>query len=606
MKKVTIAIIGMGTRGLTLFESILRLASVNKFGINIYVCDPGNFGEGVHSSDQPKYLLLNTPAGLISIYPVSDVGGDNGKGVTLSEWARNKRYKIDESGLVSKTSTDGRSIHDADFLPRWLLGEYLSDYFNQLLDSVPSHVNVKKINSMISSVSHNDSCFFIEPKNSEVFRSDFVFMCTGHGIISNFTSEEESTTNANLYLNSISKDEAVLFEHPYPVQKLSSIQSGSSVVIQGMGLAAHDTIANLTLGRGGYHVEEDGILEYKPSGFEPKIYMYSRSSVPYRARSIHSNDKLLSSAPVFLSTEDIVQLSNHAKTGVGLSYLVDVHSKLLLEMAYRYESTKLGYPISKDEFDCDKDVLSYMQQLLSNDDLSKTNSLTNYQTKAYDFIQDDIDEALLGESKSAIKSALESIRYCRAAYRLLLEKNILSGQEHHTFLTKYLPEMQRSIYGPPIRRNQELLSLIRSGVVELLGGGDVKMESKEGGIYVKICFESQDVLISKIDYIINAHCPSSQSVISNDESVYKELIKQSVLKPFIKDDVFIGGIDVNYLYKAISANSSMRRIWVLGYPTEGSNFFTYALPHTYIYSRHQQDADLCAAEFFSILTASYL
>lgn len=605
MKKVTIAIIGMGTRGLTLFESILRLASVNKIGIDIYVCDPGNFGEGVHSSEQPKYLLLNTPAGLISIYPVSDAGGDNGKGVTLSEWARNKRYKIDESGLVSKTSTDGRNILDADFLPRWLLGEYLSDYFNQLLDSVPSHVHVKKINSMIRSVSLNGSCFFIEPKDSEVFHSDFVFMCTGHGIISDFTSKDESTHEKS-YLSSISKDEAILFEHPYPVQKLSSIQSGSNVIIQGMGLAAHDTIANLTVGRGGCHVEKDGILEYKPSGFEPKIYMYSRSSVPYRARSIHSNDKLLSSAPVYLSTGDIVQLSNHAKTGFGLSYLIDVHPKLLLEMAYRYESTKLGYPISKDEFDCDKDVISYMQQLLSNYDLSKANSLTNYQTKAYNFIQEDIDEALLGESKSAIKSALESIRYCRAAYRLLLEKNILSGQEHNTFLTKYLPEMQRSIYGPPIRRNQELLSLIRSGVVELLGGGDLKIESKEGGTYVKISFESQEVLISKIDYIIHAHCPSSQSVISNDESVYKELIKQSVLKQFVKDDVLIGGIDVNYLYNAISANSSMKRIWVLGYPTEGSNFFTYALPHTYIYSRHQQDADLCAAEFFSVLTASYL
>lgn len=585
MQRNSIAIVGMGVRGLTLLESIMSEISLHKIELDIYLCDPGNFGEGVHSSEQPKYLLLNTPAGLVSIYPILKENGFNSEGVNLAQWARNKKYRINNCGVIANNN-EGRIIEDGDFLPRWVLGEYLSEYFEKIIKSIPTDINIIKINSKINKILYIDSIFYLESDCGNKFHCHYLFMCTGHDISSIL---KKSSKNNKL------KFKSNFIGYPYPVDKLKIIPSNSRVLIQGMGLAAHDTIASLTIGRGGYHMEEQGHLVYKPSGNEPKIYIYSRSSVPYRARGVYDANVFLPTHSIFLAQSEIEKFSISVKNGHHLSYLYDVHPKLLLEMAYRYQSTILGYPLDTKSFFPDNNLLSHMQELLSNDHFSITQNIVEYRQKVYDFIQLDIEQSKLGEVNSPIKSALEAIRYCRSAYRMLLENNILSGSEHHLFLQKYLPEMQRAVYGPPIKRNEELLSLIRAGIIEFLGGGEISVSTKNTKYNISIRDSNGCCLEFDSDYFISAYCPSSDAIVSHDSSVYKELLDQALVQPFIKDGVFIGGINPNY----INENLGTKRVWVLGYPTEGANFFTYALPHTFIYSRHQQDADVCAKEFLS-------
>ena len=63
----TVAIIGLGSRGLGVLERIAALAGDEQVAVE--VIDPSATGAGVHDPGQPDYLLLNTTCGQISMFP---------------------------------------------------------------------------------------------------------------------------------------------------------------------------------------------------------------------------------------------------------------------------------------------------------------------------------------------------------------------------------------------------------------------------------------------------------------------------------------------------------------------------------------------------------
>jgi hypothetical protein len=67
------------------------------------------------------------------------------------------------------------------------------------------------------------------------------------------------------------------------------VPDNEPVLVRGMGLNFFDVMGQLTEGRGGKFVEAGvpgaGVLEYRPSGREPKIIAASRRGTPYRAKA---------------------------------------------------------------------------------------------------------------------------------------------------------------------------------------------------------------------------------------------------------------------------------------------------------------------------------
>ena len=69
-----IAIIGLGSWGLSFLERIVT-GSRSQWGpVRVHVVEPGTPGSGVYAVDQPDYLILNTPCGQVSLYPWQDEG----------------------------------------------------------------------------------------------------------------------------------------------------------------------------------------------------------------------------------------------------------------------------------------------------------------------------------------------------------------------------------------------------------------------------------------------------------------------------------------------------------------------------------------------------
>ncbi|WP_147477633.1 FAD/NAD(P)-binding protein, partial [Pseudomonas coronafaciens] len=69
MKTQIIAIIGMGSRGLSVLEQLIGLSRhADRQPLQIEVFDPQPPGSGLHHAQQPDYLMLNTMAGQLSAF----------------------------------------------------------------------------------------------------------------------------------------------------------------------------------------------------------------------------------------------------------------------------------------------------------------------------------------------------------------------------------------------------------------------------------------------------------------------------------------------------------------------------------------------------------
>ncbi|HEX8093142.1 FAD/NAD(P)-binding protein, partial [Jatrophihabitans sp.] len=257
----SVAIIGLGSRGLGVLERLLALADQSGDRLRIELIDPVGDGAGVHSTNQPDYLLLNTICSQVSMFPDHHTVGDTVRltGPSLHEWALARDLRIADDGY--SVGPAGRRIQPWDFLPRRLLGEYLGWFAETLLGSLPAGVEVALHRAEAVRLRVQAGApFRIELASGGWVAADAVFLTTGY--TDNVAAEHPSGR---------------LIARPYPMpERFGRVRPGQVVAIGGFGLSALDAMSCLTVGRGGRFERRDGGLRYLPSGAEPRLLFYSR------------------------------------------------------------------------------------------------------------------------------------------------------------------------------------------------------------------------------------------------------------------------------------------------------------------------------------------
>ncbi|MGH3658968.1 MAG: FAD/NAD(P)-binding protein, partial [Micromonosporaceae bacterium] len=145
-RDTSVAIVGLGSRGLSVLEravTLAKLAGPEAGHVRVEVIDPACDGAGVHDTGQPDYLLLNTTCSQVSMFPdANSVGEDvDAPGPGLYDWVLDRGLRMAEDGFTVGSS--GRAIRPTDFLPRRVLGEYLGWFLGQVLARAPGHVEVR-------------------------------------------------------------------------------------------------------------------------------------------------------------------------------------------------------------------------------------------------------------------------------------------------------------------------------------------------------------------------------------------------------------------------------------------------------------------------------
>ncbi|MCA8210431.1 FAD/NAD(P)-binding protein [Burkholderia vietnamiensis] len=110
--------------------------------LEIHIVDPGDCGQGSDPASQPDHLLINTVASQVTMFaPLSLVGGDGG--VSLVQWAHASGYRRVGERFVRDPAEGGESITEFDYLPRKILGEYLSWVYQRIVSLLPPSISVR-------------------------------------------------------------------------------------------------------------------------------------------------------------------------------------------------------------------------------------------------------------------------------------------------------------------------------------------------------------------------------------------------------------------------------------------------------------------------------
>ncbi|TDX23705.1 FAD-NAD(P)-binding protein [Modicisalibacter xianhensis] len=614
----SIAIVGLGPRGINVLERITAHASDGKSTprLEVHLIDPGVPGAGIHYPSQPDYLLLNTVASQITMFmdPTIENAGPLLPGPSLYEWATGTQYLDSSMGPNS-------------YLPRRLFGEYLNWVFHYLVLRLERYCEVHLHPSEAIDLHRRlDHTFTITLAEGGTLAADYVFLTTGHA-----ENQPDRVDQERGDFVSAHRDRNRFLDYvvasPYPIdQKLKAVSPATSVAIEGMGLTAIDAIAALTVGRGGqFHRNTDtGELMYRPSGQEPALALYSRSGLPLSARAENQKGVSDQYQARFLTQTQVAQWKLEKGPG-DLDFFTDIFPLLVRDMAHAYylaharqrhgeafaallDETLIRLDASTAETvlkRCCPGIPPFSWNNLVNPIPEEAvQSREAYQVWLRTFLEYDLQEARRGNIDSPLKAACDVLRDVRDNLRNAIDFGSLSSESHHDFMTKFVPAMNRLAVGPPLERVEEWLALAKAGYLDIgFGpGAYASLDPERAAFEVKSPLFPESTF--RADVLVRARVPKSSPAI--DRSAFTQrLLEQGLIQPFCNGEAEIGGIEVDSRLHIVTANGEpLHNAWALGTVCEGAKFYTYIVPRPYVNSTALVDAGRTVGELFANIRQS--
>lgn len=597
---MNIAVVGVGPWGLCVLERLVASARQATRSAMIHLVEPGDPGVGVYKPDLPDYLILNNACGQLSLYTSNDDTRTPPYAVGFYDWVIRRGYRW--VGHNCEVTSAGRVISPGDYLPRRLMGEYLAWFYQTLVNDLPEHVEVAHHRTRAIDVTAGTRAERLALEDGQLLEVDHVILTTGHTA------------------NHLGPEASPGFVPAYPVSAMSSsARPGQRVGLEGMGLVAYDVLAALTLGRGGSFEKMGERKRYRRSGREPLVQVYSRSGLPYCAKSASGTDPTGSYAPMICTPEALtalVERSGAIGGGAGVELRCGLLPLVLAEMKARfhYQSAFIagGSRAAEDvrrvltrawqDGRCDQ-AMSQMEPSHGRFNpqehifawKGKTfSSGKDFSEEFYDMVETDLDHALTPRVSSPVKAAEEVWRILRDSLRTVLEYQGLSATSYVDFHTNVRSRINRLEAGPPVARSQELLALLDAGIVEVSLGPSPRLTRSADGTFLAESTMLDRTHAEKLDTVVRGHL-DHPSLVRSASPLLRALRHSGRLQPLRYGDMEVGSVAVSKLFHPLdSASREQERLWILGVLTEGARYFTHYLPSPQSRMRAVLDAEACA------------
>lgn len=582
---VTIGIVGLGTRGLSILERIIASRFKGKICIKIF--EPQDLGAGCHSIDQPEHLLVNTIAEQMTIFPDRSLLQNDRRIVGLSfyEWLKKNKTAL---GIRENIDPNG-------YYSRRLFGQYLGWAYSYIIQFTNSNLDIENISNEVVDIIKKDSKWYLITDNDTHYTVDYIVLTTGH----NFLGRDQK----NFHTEPLHHSE---IKNPYPIEvKLKNIKEGQNVIIKGMGLTMFDVLSELTIGRGGYF-KRKGFeeLKYYPSELEPNIFIYSRSGIPLYSRA--KNQKLVSQQykPSFL-TMDVVKSLRHTKK---IDFETDILPLLVCDMELAYYEAYLDNSmqgLDKHEFITKLVLLneiekkSLIESSIPERDRFSWDKLINplyqisgmnhqqYEKWLIKHLEIDLEHCNKGNKECAIKAACDVLRDLRDVLREAVDFKGLSEPSQNWLSNHFIPLMNRLAVGAPKQRLEELLALINSGLVNITFGDCPLLTKTESGYLLESSRWPEYSVTART--LIHAQVPLSNLPTS---PLWQNMLNKGYVRLFKHGKYESGGIEISRSMNVVNRIGEIEAtIWALGVPTEGSKFYTFIVPRPEVNSTALVDAN---------------
>lgn len=600
--RVELAIVGLGAWGLSVLERAVDHQRTRRSPVVVHVVQPGTIGGGVYATDQPDYLILNNACGQLSLY----VSQDNGVpeppyALGLFEWAVRNGYRW--VGHECRVAPRGEPIEKTDYLPRRLMGEYLSWFYSTLVASAPASLAV---------VHHDALAVDVEAiaggrerlrlSDGSTVDADHVVITSGH------TWNDEPRA----------QEDGVDYQRPYPVRYFeTAFPPATRVAVSGLGLVAFDMVTAMTLGRGGTYVDDGSRKRYLRSGREPEIHLYSRSGIPYCAKPVHGIDPTGAYEPVVCTPASFEALRRTGGMRRQVDFRADLLPLLLDEMSVRYLTHSAR---RRDGDDVAQAVTERLRSASRDGSLAEAvaalsarygifhpeshlfagadrryGSTKEYEADVYEMVAADLAEAL-DVHGSPVKAAQEVTRILRDQLRSVLEYGGLSLDSYLDFQSNVRGRINRLEAGPPPLRSQQLLALMDEGIVRVPYGPSPEVRGVPGGGIVVRSTQLDQVHSGQVLGVVRGHL-DLPSLARSASPLLRRLYATGRLTQLSYGETPVGSVAINEDFHPFDVEGRVQpHLSLLGVLTEGTRYFTHYLPSPKSRLRAVLDAQACIAE----------
>jgi len=597
---IEFAIVGLGPWGLCVLERTVHRARRLTTSVRVHVVEPGQLGGGVYSREQPDYLILNNPCGQLSLYAAPEDGEAPPYAVGLFEWAVDQGYRW--VGSECRVGSAGEAILPTDYLPRRLMGEYLAWFYQTLVEDAPPNLEIVRhyaaANDVTPEIGGRETVWL---DNGSRISVDHVMLTSGH------------TWNAE----AVEAPGEVHYLRPYPVEHFdATIAPAESVAIAGMGLVGYDLLTALTIGRGGTFETVGERLRYVASGREPDIALYSKSGVPYCAKSAHGVDPTGDYQPIVCTPAAFKEMTN--PSGSPLRRRVDFRNDLLpllyAEMQVRYyiqaaflRGGTVAASTVREQFQSGwaqgtfGRLVDRLEPIYGRFDPAGVifadvgasfASSDDYQAHVYQMVETDLNQSLLAGG-SPVKAAQEVTRILRDQMRSVIEFGGLSLQSFIDFQSNVRGRINRIEAGPPPMRSQQLLGLLDAGVVHVPFGPHPEVSVASDGTTLIRSTELAQSIEKNVNVVIRGHL-DLPSLARSSSPLLARLYAKGRLTQFSYGDTSVGSVAISEDFHPYDAEGRLQSsISVLGVLTEGVRYFTHYLPSPRSRLRAVMDAQRC-------------
>jgi methylaspartate mutase epsilon subunit len=586
----------MGPRGISVLERLaVRAAEHPNRSVRVFVIDRIEVGAGrVWRTDQPDWLTMNTVAGQVTMYSGGRDGGPDraGHGPSLDQW------------LAEGPDPDLAAIGPDGYAPRVAYGRYLREVYRNVRGCLPASMWVEPITGDVVAVRRlDDRSFSLQIETTPYARIvgvDHVVLTTGHPLVEPSGAEQALARQAARHprLRFLAGDSAA--DLP-----LEHIGQGETVGVIGMGLTFYDILLTLTVGRGGRFGQDEDGLRYIASGREPHIVAGSRSGLPIAARGTNQKRPDHVHSPVVF-TADRVRAHRDAVDGPGtpmdfrrhimpfiqaeidhayLTLLVrDARGSTAAERFAAQHSVLLaaGLPTGslRRLFGLSEDATLDLDALARPFAGTTFASQEHFHRALLDLMRIDIAAARRGTLHSPVKASLDLLRDIRNTVRDLVDFGGLNPESHRDdFLGWYAPINALLSAGPPVERSEQLVALIKAGVVAVIGPhARFSVDPSRRAFVIR----SPDVAGSgtQATALVDARIP--QPNLRRDASpLYRQLLADGTAREFVipgggvNVTAPISGLEVTRApYRAVDlSGQAVPGLYALGLPTEHLRWF---------------------------------
>jgi hypothetical protein len=395
------------------------------------------------------------------------------------------------------------------------------------------------------------------------------------------------------------------------------ISPGTPVAIAGMGLVGFDHLTALTVGRGGAFEDVDRErLRYVANGNEPEIFLYSRSGVPYCAKSAHGVDPYGDYQPLICTPAAFKELTNPVGSPLRrrVDFRLDLLPLLYAEMKSRYYIHAAYLRDGAEETDLVRDELrtswangsfdTVIDQLAARygsfdpssyvfaDVGASYDSSEEYERHVYQMVEADLNEALT-PGGSPVKAALEVTRILRDQLRDVIEFGGLSLESYIDFQSNVRGRINRLEAGPPPLRSQQLLALIDAHVVRVPFGPYPDLAPTAEGKIVIRSTKLSEPYEAVVTGVVRGHL-DLPSLARSSSPLLSRLYTKGRLTQFSYGDTTVGSVAISQDFHPYDAEGRLQEhLSLLGVLTEGVRYFTHYLPSPRSRLRAVLDAQYC-------------